>query len=243
MPRLLQFAAVAALLFSAPAVRAADALPFGQKVEVFREKDSDVIVFTVRLEQPFLAEEFEKSNYLRLRSGDERAYLIYPKETTFQQKHAEFYGRLRGQGTVKLQLAYEIVSENPDGSRRVQTRQGEIEVPIPAEPTGLRSLYQQWAQQQNLYLAGLLRYYPEDSFSQYVLLQSEARYGVAPPPLPLACGRAGDPGNRPLPGLHRFHGHPGAPCSARPWLGDGPDGRSEHSHQQSDAARAGLAAV
>ena len=98
MRRFLQTAAIAAVLFSAPAIHAADALPFGQKVEVFREKESDVIVFTVRLEQPFLAEEFEKSNYLRLRSGDDRAYLIYPKETTFQQKHAEFYGRLRGQG-------------------------------------------------------------------------------------------------------------------------------------------------
>jgi hypothetical protein len=185
MKRLLQLAAIAAMLFSAPTIHAADALPFGQKVEVFREKDSDVAVFTVRLEQPFLAEEFEKSNYLRLRSSDDRAYLIYPKETTFQQKHAEFYGRLRGQGTVKLQLAYEIVSENPDGSRHVQTRQGEIEVSIPTEPTGLRSIYQQWAQQQNLYLVGQLRYYPEDSFSQYVLLQSEARYGVAPAPLPL----------------------------------------------------------
>ncbi len=131
MRRFLQIAALAAVLFSAPAIHAADALPFGQKVEVFREKESDVIVFTVRLEQPFLAEEFEKSNYLRLRSSDDRAYLIYPKETTFQQKHAEFYGRLRGQGAVKLQLAYEIVSENPDGSRRVQTRQGEIEVADP----------------------------------------------------------------------------------------------------------------
>ena len=179
MRRFPQLAAIAALLSSAPSIQAADALPFGQKVEVFREKDSDIMVFTVRLEQPFLAEEFEKSNYLRLRSSDERAYLIYPKETTFQQKHAEFYGRLRGQGAVKLQLAYEIVSENPDGSRHVQTRQGEIEVAIPAEPTGLQSVYQQWAQQQNLYLAGLLRYYPEDSFSQYVLLQSKARYGVA----------------------------------------------------------------
>jgi len=185
MRRLLQLAAIAAVLFSADAIQAADALPFGQKVEVFREKDGDVTVFTVRLEQPFLAEEFEKSNYLRLRSSDERAYLIYPKETTFQQKHAEFYGRLRGKGAVKLQLAYEIVSENPDGSRHVQTRQGEIEVSIPTEPTGLRSIYHQWAQQQNLYLAGLLRYYPEDSFSQYVLLQSEARYGVAAGPLSL----------------------------------------------------------
>jgi hypothetical protein len=182
---LMPFAAFAALCLSAPFVRAADALPFGQKVEVFREKESNVIVFTVHLEQPFLAEEFEKSNYLRLRSSDDRAYLIYPKETTFQQKHAEFYGRLRGQGSVKLQLDYEIVSENPDGSRRVQTRQGEIEVPIPAAPTGLPNIYQQWAQQQNLYLAGLLRYYPEDSFSQYVLLQSEARYGVQAGPLPV----------------------------------------------------------
>jgi hypothetical protein len=185
MQRFLRLAAVAALFCSAAAIQAADALPFNHKVELFREKDSDVIVFTVRLEQPFLAEEFEKSNYLRLRSSDNRAYLIYPKETTFQQKHAEFYGRLRGQGTVKLQLAYEIVSENPDGSHKVQIRQGEIEVAIPAAPTGLSSIYQQWAQQQNDYLADLLRYYPDDSFSQYVLLQSQARYGVAAPALPV----------------------------------------------------------
>ena len=64
---------MAAALCSASAMHAADALPFGQKVEVYRDKDGDVTVFTVRLEQPFLAEEFEKSNYLRLRSGDERA--------------------------------------------------------------------------------------------------------------------------------------------------------------------------
>ena len=43
----------------------------------------------------FLADEFEKSNYLRLKSSDDRAYLIYPKETRFHQKHAEFFGRLR----------------------------------------------------------------------------------------------------------------------------------------------------
>jgi hypothetical protein len=163
---------------------AADALPFGHKIETYRDKEGDVIVFTVKLEQPFLAEEFEKSNYLRLHSADERAYLIYPKETTFEQKHAEFYGRLRGKGAVKLQLAYEIVSENPDGSRRVQTRQGEIEVPIPSEPTGPRSIFQNWARQQNAYFADLLRYYPEESFFQYCLLQSQARYGVAPPALP-----------------------------------------------------------
>ena len=91
----------------------------------------------------------------------------------------------------------------------MQTRQGEIEVPIPAEPTGLRSIYQQWAQQQNLYLAGLLRYYPEDSFSQYVLLQSEARYAVAAPPYRYAR-RAGEPGTGPLPGLHRLAAIQGA---------------------------------
>ena len=178
-------AAVAAVLIPAAMLHAADILPFNQKTEVYRDKTGDVSVFVVRLEQPFLAEEFEKSNYLRLHSSEDRAYLIYPKETTFQQKHAEFFGRLRGNGTVKLGLDYEIVSENPDGTRHVETRQGQIEVPIPAEPTGLPSFYQQWAQQQNAHLANRLRYYPEDSFSQYVLLQSGARYGVAPPALPL----------------------------------------------------------
>ena len=108
---------------------AANELPFQHKVEVSRNKD--VIAFTVRLEQPFLAEEFEQSNYLRLRSGDERAYLIYPKQTKFHQKHAEFYGRLRGDGTVKLNLSYETVSENLDGSRRVQAKDGTVEVTIP----------------------------------------------------------------------------------------------------------------
>jgi hypothetical protein len=142
-----------------------------------------VLVFTVRLEQPFLAEEFEKSNYLRLQSADPRAFLIYPKETQFEQKHAEFYGRLRGEGQVKLKLAYEIVSENLDGTRRVETRQGEIAVPIPAEPAGPKSIFTQWADQQNRYFAELLRYYPEETFFQYCLLQSKARYGVEPPPL------------------------------------------------------------
>jgi hypothetical protein len=173
------------LLAPAPAcLEAADALPFSHKVEVYRDKQGDVTVFTVRLEQPFLAEEFDKSNYLRLRSADERAYLIYPKETTFQQKHAEFYGRLRGKGAVKLQLSYETVSEQPDGARQVQVRRGEIEVAIPSEPTGPQSIYQQWAGKQNEHLAALLRYYPEESFFQYCLLQSRDRYGVAPPPLP-----------------------------------------------------------
>ncbi len=167
------------------AVFAADSLPFTQRVEVYRDKEGDIAAFTVHLEQPFLAEEFEKSNYLRLNSDDDRAYLIYPKETTFQEKHAEFYGRLRGKGEVKLRLSYEIVSENPDGSRRVELRQGRIAVPIPAAETGPRTIYQAWARQQNVYFAGLLRYYPEESFYQYCLLQSQARYGVLPPPLPV----------------------------------------------------------
>jgi len=167
---------------------AADALPFQHKVEVYRDKQSDVTVFTLRLEQPFLAEEFEKSNFLRLKSNDDRAYLIYPKETKFQQKHAEFHGRLRGEGKVKLTLWYEIVSENLDGSRRVEARQGEIDVPIPPLPAdaasvGPKSIFQQWARQQNQYFAKLLQYYPEETFYQYCLLQSHARYGVAPPPI------------------------------------------------------------
>jgi len=163
---------------------AADALPFQHKVEVYRDKNGDILVFTVRLEQPFLAEEFEKSNYLRLKPLDELAYLIYPKETTFQQKHAEFYGRLTGSGKAKLQLSYEIVAESPDGSRQVQVRQTAVEVPIPTAETGPKGLYAEWATQQNRHFAHLLRYYPEESFFQYCLLQSQARYGVTPPPIP-----------------------------------------------------------
>ena len=68
-----------------------DELPFQHKVDVYRSADGDVVAFTVRLEQAFLAEEFEKSNFLRLRSDDEQAYLIYPQQTKFQQKHAEFF--------------------------------------------------------------------------------------------------------------------------------------------------------
>lgn len=160
-----------------------DALPFQQKVEVFRDEEGDVRAFRLRLEQPFLAEEFEKSNYLRLQSPDERAYLIYPKETKFHQKHAEFFGRLRGEGTVTLKLAYEIVSENPDGSRHIEVRRGDVEVTIPAEPVGPKSIFTAWAREQNLYFAQLLRYYPDETFFQYCLLQSKARYGVEPPPI------------------------------------------------------------
>ncbi len=167
----------------------ADELPFQHKVEVYRSKGRDVIAFTVRLEQPFLAEEFEQSNFLRLRSGDEQAYLIYPKQAKFHQKHAEFYGRLRGEGTVKLKLSYETVSENLDGSRRVQAKDGVVEVTIPELPgdatsIGSARIFQNWARQQNEHFARLLQYYPDETFFQYCLLQSKARYGVDPPPIP-----------------------------------------------------------
>src|SRR5260221_210044 len=110
-------------------------LPFSHKVEVYRDKEGQVLAFSLKLEQPFLAEEFEKSNYLRLAPLDRNAYLIYPPETRFRQKHAEFYGRLREHGVAKVRLSYETVTENLDGSRKVDVRQGEIEIPIPAEPT------------------------------------------------------------------------------------------------------------
>ena len=175
---------VAFCFFPPLAAAGDDALPFQQKVEVYRNQDGDINAFRLRLEQPFLAEEFEKSNYLRLKSTDKRAHLIYPKETKFQQKHAEFYGRLRGEGDVTLKLSYEIVSENPDGSRRVEVRDGEVKVTIPQAEVGSNAIFTEWARQQNVYFARLLRYYPEESFFQYCLLQSRARYGVAPPAIP-----------------------------------------------------------
>ena len=67
----------------------AEPLPFNSKVEVYRDEKGEVMAFALRLEQPFLAEEFEKSNYLRLSTLDEQAYLIYPRETKFRQKHAD----------------------------------------------------------------------------------------------------------------------------------------------------------
>lgn len=183
--RSLVLAPVFCVLLGSVAAMADDALPFSHQVEVYRDKEGDVQVFTVRLEQPFLAEEFEKSSYLRLRSSDPRAYLIYPQQATFRQKHAEFYGRLRGEGKVELELSYEIVSENLDGTRRVEVRTGTIEVPIPTEEIGPKTIFLEWAKQQNQYFASLLRYYPEETFYQYCLLQSQARYGVAPPPIAL----------------------------------------------------------
>lgn len=172
----------------APSLPAAE-LPFQQTVEVYRSADGDEMAFALRLEQPFLAEEFEKSNYLRLRSQDQRAYLIYPKETKFHQKHAEFFGRLRGEGAVELQLSFETVSENLDGTRRVQVKTGTVKIDIPkaVEPpreVGSRTLFLDWARKQNEYFARMLEYYPDETFYQYCLLQSKARYGVTPPPIP-----------------------------------------------------------
>jgi hypothetical protein len=174
-------ALVAAL--SGPTAGRGEPLPFDCKVEVYRPKEGDVVAFCVRLEQPFLAEEFEKSNYLRLEALDRNAYLIYPKETKFQQKHAEFYGRLRGEGKARLRLSYESVSENPDGSRKVEVRQGDVEVPIPTREGGLPAIYREWARQQNSHFLELLRLYPDETFYQYALLQSRDRYGVTPPDL------------------------------------------------------------
>ncbi|MDV6029620.1 MAG: hypothetical protein F9B45_05845 [Phycisphaera sp. RhM] len=181
-----------AMLFSwilGGATALAQEFPFQHTVEVYRSDEDETIAFSLRLEQPFLAEEFEKSNYLRLRSSDPNAYLIYPKETKFYQKHAEFHGRLKGSGKVDVQLSYETVSENLDGSRRVQVREGAITLAIPDVPAdrksvGPRSIFEDWARQQNEHFARLLTYYPDESFFQYCLLQSKARYGVDPPAIP-----------------------------------------------------------
>ncbi len=169
--------------FAAAAI-AQDTLPFKHALETFRNKDGDVIVFALRLEQPFLAEEFEQSNYLRIQTQDERAHLIYPRETRFVQKHAAFYGRLRGEGVARLRLEYEIVSENPDGSRRIDARQGELSIPIPSERGGPEAIFADWARQQAQHFSELLTYYPHETLLEYCLLQSQQRYGVRPASLP-----------------------------------------------------------
>jgi len=158
-------------------------LPFNHKIDVYRSRDG-LMVFVLRLEQPFLAEEFDKSNFLRVRAMDSNAYLIYPPQTKFHQKHAEFYGRLRGEGKARLRVTYEMVSENLDGSRKIVLHHGDVNVDVPTREGGPEGLVRSWAQQQNSYFLSLLQYYPNDSFLQFALLQSQARYGVTPPPLP-----------------------------------------------------------
>ncbi|MCR9201060.1 MAG: hypothetical protein NXI04_20670 [Planctomycetaceae bacterium] len=161
-----------------------ESLPFSYTVETFcHEDEPEVRAFVVKLEQPFLAEEFEKSNYLRLKANDDRAFLVYPRATRFEQKHAEFYGRLRGEGDAQLTLSYETISENPDGSRKVVSREANLKIAIPTEPAGAVSTYRTWAQYQNRHFADLLQYYPNESFFEYLLLQSKERYGVTPPEL------------------------------------------------------------
>ena len=161
-------------------------LPFDSKIETYRSEEGAIVAFALRLEQPFLAEEFEQSNTLRLEALDEGAYLIYPKETKFERKHAEFYGRLKGDGTAKVRLSYEVVSEDLAGEPTVDVRTSEIEISVPAEATGIEAVYKEWARRQNAHFADLLEYYPDTSFFEYVLLQSKDRYGVNPPKIPTA---------------------------------------------------------
>jgi hypothetical protein len=196
-PPIATFLALLVLAVIPRVISAADEpLPFTHKVEVYRDKEGDISAFSLRLAQPFLADEFERNNYLRLSPLDQNAYLIYPKEARFVQKHAEFYGRLRGMGAARVRLAYEVVSENPDGSRRVDTRQGDLEISIPAEPGGPVEIYKTWAREQNSYIHDLLKIYPHETFFQYVLLQSAQRHGVAPPALP---GPAANPADNEVP--------------------------------------------
>ncbi len=161
----------------------AEPLPFNHKVEVYRARDG-LMVFALKLEQPFLAEEFDRSNFLRVRPLDSNAYLIYPPQTKFHQKHAEFYGRLRGEGKAKLRVSYEMVSENLDGTRKIVLRHGDIAIDLPGKEGGPAGIYSEWAKQQNDYFLYLLGYYPRDTFLQYALLQSRDRHGVQPPALP-----------------------------------------------------------
>src|SRR5690606_12310564 len=93
-------------------------------------------------------------------------------------------------------ISYEVVSENPDGSRRVDSRQSVIEIPVPTKPTGSSAIYTTWADYQNRHFARLLKLYPDESFFEYLLLQSQQRYGVTPPSLDLLSpDAAGDEEN------------------------------------------------
>jgi hypothetical protein len=179
----IHFSATVIALSIAAHLHAQDSLPFSTTIDTFHDEDDEIRAFVVRLDQPFLAEEFEKSNYIRVKSLSDAAFLIYPHETRFQQRHAEFYGRLRGDEPAKIQISYEVVSENPDGSRRVDIRQAEFTIPVPEKGSGSRAIYTRWAEFQNQHFARLLQYYPNESFFEYLLLQSRQRYDVTPPAL------------------------------------------------------------
>ena len=194
MRRITSAPVLALLVLAFSTLTEAQGLPFKQKLDVYRDKDGEVMVFALRLEQPFLAEEFETSNYLRLQPLDKNAHLVYPKEAKFHQKHAAFYGRLRGEGEAKLRLSYEIVTENLDGSRRVAVRHSEVVAALPTRETGHVDVYREWARQQNAHFRKLLTHYPRETFFKYCLLQSEGRYGVAAPSPGTAPRRAPDAG-------------------------------------------------
>ncbi len=176
--------ALVALLPASPALGRQvrdEAAPFQYRVETYRAEEGDAIAFVLRLEQPFLADEFERSTDLSLSALDDNAFLVYPKLTRFEQKHAEFYGRLRGDGTAKVGLSFQVVSEAPDGGRRIEPRTVEIRIAIPDAATGAKAVLADWAREQNAYFASLLESAPDATFFEYVLLQSRERYGVVPP--------------------------------------------------------------
>ena len=66
-----------------------------------------------------------------------------------------------------------------------------------------------WAQKQNEYFARMLEYYPDETFFQYCLLQSKARYGVDPPPIPKQTLSATTLETELYETVYRFTGHPG----------------------------------
>lgn len=174
----------AALLLVAATATAQDSSAFHYKVETYCAREDGAQAFVVRLEQPFLAEEFERSNYLRARPLTDSVYLVYPRQTRFVQRHAVFYGRLRGAAPAKLRIDCETVSEGPDGAREVRVHETEITIAMPAQAGGAESIFSEWASQQTDHFLERLRFYPGDSFLQYVLMQSPQRYGISAAPLP-----------------------------------------------------------
>lgn len=150
-------------------------LPFEVNIETYRSEDG-VIVFALNLEQPFLADAFEQTNYIRIRPLSDQAYLVYPKQTRFERKHAAFFGRLRGSGAAALEITYETVTEDVDGSRRVVETTAPLTITIPNAPTGADRVFKAWARHQNEHFAELLTYFPNDSFLQFALLSSARRH-------------------------------------------------------------------
>ncbi len=157
--------------------------PFGQKIELYSDEDGQ-IAFALRLEQPFLADQFEKTSFLNLHPLDNNARLIYPKETQFIQKHADFYGRLKKGGeSAELMLSWEVITENIDGSQNVEKRESRISVDIPTDEVRNEGVFLDWARAQTAWFNELLKYYPDDSFLQYIILQSAERYEISIPDL------------------------------------------------------------